>query len=137
MFYLSLFFATVVWGMNVIIDKQALKTGHPIEVNFITTMTMAIVVMIYFVLAKKAGMSFAYSPQTISFSILNGILVPTSFVAYLYALSKGDINKVILITATSPIIAILFAVFAFNEQINVTQWFGILMTILGIFLVMR
>jgi|GEM_PF-2885286 len=137
MFYLSLFFATVVWGMNVIIDKQALKTGHPIEVNFISTMTMAIVVMIYFWLARKSGMSFSYSPQTISFSILNGILVPTSFVAYLYALSKGDMNKVILVTATSPIIAILFAVFAFNEQINATQWFGILMTILGIFLVMR
>jgi bacterial/archaeal transporter family protein len=136
-FYFSLFFATVVWGVNVIIDKQALKTGHPIEVNFITTMTMALVVSIYFLLARKLGVTFHFSPQTISFSILNGFLVPTSFVAYLFALAQGDVNKVILITASSPIIAILVAVYAFNETISFVQWVGMVFTIIGIFLVVK
>lgn len=137
MFYLSLLFATVVWGLNVVIDKQALKTGHPIEVNFITTITMTIVVSIYYALAKKNGVAFSYTLQTVTLSMLNGLLVPTSFVAYLYALSKGDVSQVVMVTATSPIIAILFAVFAFNETISMAQWMGVMCTIFGIFLVMR
>lgn len=137
MFYLSLLFATVVWGLNVIIDKQALKTGHPIEVNFITTMTTAIVVCIYFSLAKKNGLHFSYSPQTVLLSVLNGVLIPTSFVVYLHALSKGEISQVVMATATYPIIAILFAMFAFNESVSASQWLGILCTVFGIFLVMK
>lgn len=137
MFYLSLLFATVVWGINVVIDKQALKTGHPIEVNFITTITMSLVVSIYYVLARKNGVTFSYTPPTVALSMLNGLLVPTSFVAYLYALSKGNVSQVVMVTATSPIIAILFAVFAFNETITLSQWMGVLCTIFGIFLVMR
>lgn len=137
MFYLSLLFATVVWGLNPVIDKQALKTGHPIEVNFITTMTMAIVVSLYFALAKKSGVQFSFSPTTFTFSIINGILIPTSFVAYLFALSQGNLSKVVMTTATYPIIAILFAVFLFKETITLGQWMGIMCTIFGIYLVMR
>ncbi|RXT13853.1 EamA family transporter [Ammoniphilus sp. CFH 90114] len=137
MFYLSLLFATVVWGLNVIIDKQALRTGHPIEVNFITTMTTALVVCVYFGLAKKNGVQFTYAPQTVLYSVLNGVLIPTSFVVYLYALSKGEISRVVMATATYPIIAILFAVFAFNESVSLSQWIGIVCTIFGIFLVMK
>ncbi|WP_167577444.1 EamA family transporter [Ammoniphilus sp. YIM 78166] len=137
MFYLSLFFATVIWGLNVIIDKQALRTGHPIEVNFITTMTTALVVCVYFMIAKKSGVQFNYTPQTLAFSVLNGLLIPTSFVAYLYALAKGNVSQVVMITATSPIIAILFAVLAFNESVTLSQWLGIMCTIFGIFLVIK
>lgn len=137
MFYLSLLFATVVWGLNVVIDKQALKTGHPVEVNFITTITMSLVVSLYYVLARKNGVTFSYTPQTVTLSMLNGLLVPTSFVAYLYALSKGNVSQVVMVTATSPIIAILFAVFAFNETITMSQWMGVLCTIFGIYLVIR
>jgi uncharacterized membrane protein len=137
MFYLSLLFTTIVWGLNVIIDKKALKTGHPIEINFITTIVMAMVVTIYFLISKRIGIVFAFSPQTVFLSVVNGILIPTSLIAYLFALSKGDTKTVVLVTASYPIIAIMIAMFAFNEVVSFHQWFGMMLAIFGIFLVIK
>ncbi|MBP1935935.1 putative membrane protein [Paenibacillus sediminis] len=128
---------TLIWGLNGIIDRQALSTGHPIEVNFVTTLTMIIVVMIYFTTAKLSGIPFHFYKNTVVFAILNGILIPTAYVIFLFALSRAGLTAVVAITSTYPIITFILAVMLLNEPVSVNKVLGIILVVAGLLIFIK
>lgn len=58
-----------------------------------------------------------------------------STLIYIYALSKGQLSIIYPIIATSYIWTTLFANFFLNEPVNLTNWAGITLILMGITLV--
>jgi transporter family protein len=135
--YLVIFIVTLIWGVNGIIDRKALSTGHPIEVNFITTLTMVVMVIFYLSLAKWWGIPFHFHKNTVLYAMLNGMLIPTSFVIYLYALSRGSLTTVVAITATYPLITYLLAAVLLKEPLTANKIIGVTMTMIGLYFVIK
>jgi transporter family protein len=135
--YFVIFIVTMIWGVNGLIDRKALSTGHPIEVNFITTLTMIVMVIFYLFLAKWWGISFHFHKNTVLYAMLNGILIPTSFVIYLYALSRGNFTTVITITATYPLITYILAAVLLKEPFTINKLIGVTMTMTGLYYVIK
>ncbi|EXX88899.1 membrane protein [Paenibacillus darwinianus] len=137
MLYVIILMVTFIWGINGIIDRQALQTGHPLEVNFITAFTMLIVALVYLMAAKLGGMPFQFHRNTVLFAMTNGILVPTAYVVFLYALSRGSLTTVVTITATYPIVTFVLAVLLMNEAVSASKVAGMALIVLGLFLFVR
>ncbi|UFJ39823.1 DMT family transporter [Brevibacillus humidisoli] len=137
MLYLVIFLVTLIWGVNGLIDRKALSTSHPIEVNFITTLTMVAVVFLSFTLARWSGVPFHFHKNTVLYAVLNGILIPASFIIYLYALSKDNFTTVITITATYPLITCILASILFKEPLTANKFIGLTMTVIGLYFVLR
>lgn len=132
MLYFIIFVVTLIWGINGIIDRQALSTGHPIEVNFITTLTMITMGLVYLAAAKWWGIPFHFYKNTVVFAITNGILIPTAYVIFLYALSRGALTTVVTITATYPLITFILAVAFLHEPMTINRVLGIIIIIIGL-----
>lgn len=137
MLYVIILIVTFIWGINGLIDRQAITTGHPLEVNFITTFTMFIVASIYLMAAKVGGMPFHFHRNTILFAMTNGILVPTAYVVFLYALSRGSLTTVVTITASYPLVTFVLAVLLLNETVSPSKVAGMALIVLGLFLFVR
>ncbi|WP_199615708.1 EamA family transporter [Paenibacillus alkalitolerans] len=137
MLYVIIFAVTFIWGINGVIDRQALIKGHPVEINLIVTLTMTVVAFIYFALAKMWGIPMQFSKSSMTFAVSNGILIPTAYLIYLYALSRGSLTTVVSITATYPIITFLFAVLLLNEPVSFNKIVGIIMVVAGLYIFVR
>lgn len=133
MLYLIIFIVTCIWGINSIIDRQALSTGHPFEVNFITAITMLTMSVFFLTAGKWIGIPFHFNKNTVGFAITNGILVPTAYVIFLYALSRGALTTVVTITATYPLITFILAAAILNEPVTLNKVLGILLVAFGLF----
>ncbi|GGG13339.1 EamA family transporter [Paenibacillus abyssi] len=137
MLYVIILTVTFIWGINGLIDRQALTTGHPLEVNFITTVTMLVVAFIYLLSAKLAGIPFHFHKNTVIFAMTNGILVPTAYVVFLYALSRGALTTVVTITATYPLITFILAVIFMNEAISINKLTGMALIVIGLYVFVK
>ncbi len=134
--YFLIFLVTFIWGLNGIIDKKALATGHPIEVNFITTFTMIGMAFVYFIAAKYWGipLQFKFKMNTVFFAMTNGILIPTAYILFLFSISKGSLSTVVTITATYPIVTFLLSIGLLNEPVSFNKIFGIVLVVAGLFI---
>jgi drug/metabolite transporter (DMT)-like permease len=52
-----------------------------------------------------------------------------------HLLVHHDVSLVSILVSFSPIWAIILAIFIYEEHLNLTQWFGIILSIIGIILV--
>lgn len=131
MLYFIIIVVTLIWGVNGILDRKALATGHPLEVNFIGTLAMIAVALVYLAIAKWQHIPLAFHRSTVLFAALNGVLVPTAYVIFLYALSRGALTTVVTITAAYPIITYILAVLFLNEPVTPSKLAGIVIVVIG------
>jgi len=69
----------------------------------------------------------------ITWPILIGLMLYTiGWIVFITALKDGDLTVVFPIVATSYIIAAIYAVMIFNEQITMLRWIGIALIFAGV-----
>ena len=89
---------------------------------------------------KRASETFRFNIQALltNYHLLAGLfLYALSTLIYIYALSKGRLSIIYPIIATSYIWTTLFARMFLNEPINLTNWAGIALILVGVTLVSR
>lgn len=137
MLYFIIIVVTLIWGVNGILDRKALVTGHPLEVNFIGTLAMITVALVYLAIAKWHNIPLSFHRNTVMFAALNGVLVPTAYVIFLYALSRGALTTVVTITAAYPIVTYILAVIFLNEPITASKLAGIAIVVIGMLIFIK
>jgi len=68
---------------------------------------------------------------------LTSIFMVLSGIIWLYVLKKYDFSVAYPLVSLSYIFGLLAAFYIFNEQIPLSRWVGVIIIILGIFLIMR
>lgn len=84
------------------------------------------------------GLRFDIQALLTNYHLLAGLFIyALSTLIYIYALSKGRLSIIYPIIATSYIWTTLFAWILLKEPVNLTNWTGITLILLGVTLVSR
>lgn len=119
----------VLFGITEIFAKQAVRSLHPIPLNFVRNSIIAIFFVVW-ILAKKQPL-FALGnvwPQIVAMGIAGPLFSRLSF---LYAMRYIDVSKAVLVNQMQPIFVALVA-FAFLGAIpTLREWVGGLIILTG------
>jgi len=107
---------------------------------FLLTASSAFIGSIGQIEFKRGSETLRFNIQALitNYHLLAGFfLYALSTLIYIYALSKGRLSIIYPIIATSYIWTTLFARMFLNEPVNLTNWAGIALILLGVTLVSR
>jgi transporter family protein len=127
------------WGVAAVFDKMALKTGDSLTGLTIRAAAVFIAMALLAVFSGKTQsiITLIRSDTRITlYFVASGILAGfIAMVAYYAALRLAPSSQVVPISSAYPLITALFAMFLLKETVSVQQWLGILLIMIGIYLV--
>ena len=118
-------FGTIVfWGLWGFIPKITTKYISPKSaIVFETLGGLILGIIILFSLKFKPDIH----PKGVLLAILTGLLGFAGALCFLYAALKGPISLVAILSALSPVITVVLAMFFLNETITIKQGLGIVL----------
>lgn len=136
MIYFILFLTILFWGVAPIFDKLGVKLVDPFTGIFWRNLTMTLIfTIIYFVYSKIYKIT-SVNILGISYFVLSGIIAGVlGVLLYFITLRKLDASIVVPVVATYPLVTAILASIFLNEQLSLFRIIGILLTILGIWLI--
>ena len=123
--------AFVLWGVWAFLPKIATQYINPSSVIVFEVIGTLIVGLIALL---SMDFKLQTQPQGILLAIIIGALGLGGSFAYVYAVSKGQVGIVSIVTALYPLLTILLAYFVLHEPITIKQGIGIGMALVAIFL---
>jgi uncharacterized membrane protein len=91
-------------------------------------------------LMKVASKEISFKPKNIikNYVLIMGLAIyVVSTLVYIFALTKGELNSLYPISATTYIWSSLMASVFFHEKLNKYKWIGISLIIIGAILIVR
>ncbi|MFN3593712.1 MAG: EamA family transporter [Thiobacillaceae bacterium] len=73
--------------------------------------------------------------RALPLALLTGVLGMAGGLAYLYAVARGPVTLISVLTALYPALTVLLANLFLDEAVSPRQWFGILLGLIAIVLV--
>ena len=126
-------FSMVAWGIGFTIIKIPVR-----ELGWFWTPYLEGFVgfSIFTIVALRQRKKYLFIPDRQDFSnlLLGGILPAVGFFSYNYAISIGQASIVAPVAGSSITLFVLLSRFAFKDRLSKQQWFGILITLVGIVL---
>ncbi len=131
--YIVLFFSVVFWGFSFVWSKQALEYYRPISVIFFR---LVLSVVFLFLFGYLFGQLQRIDRRDWKKLILVAFWEPFAyFIGENYGLVHVSSTTAAVIIATIPLFSPLAAYYFHGERISRTNFFGILLSIFGVFLV--
>ena len=131
--FLSAFFA----GMTSILAKCGIKKTDSNVATFIRTLVVLPLSLLMALIVNPNFSLGAVSSKTLVFLVLSGLSTGASWLCYLRALSKGDINKVVPIDKSSTVLTIILAVIFLGESVTVYKTLGVVFIAIGTLLMIE
>ena len=134
--YLLLILTVVFWGTAPIFDKAALKGGDPLLGTILRGMFIGLVMTLFGLFTGKFRELSLMPPRSILFFFLSGLCAGTLGVfTYFKALQLGPTSRIVPLAATYPLFTALLSVIVLGESITLPRIFGIILIVVGVFLV--
>jgi len=133
MVYVAMMFATIFWGFSFIWTKQVLTFYGPITTVFLRLLLSATLLFLLGSLAKKI--------ERVSLNDLGAIALMAFFEPFLYfigetiALMHVSSTVASVVISTIPLFSPIAAYYFFGEKLSKMNFFGILISIFGVYLV--
>lgn len=130
---LVLFLTAAVWGINILVFKNAAGSMNPFAFNAIRlvfaliTLVLLTAAELYFWPSTRPKLKIPWG-GVFFFSFLNGILYLILFVK---AVSMTTAGNVALILASLPMWTALLSKFFYHERLPAITWFGLTVTFAG------
>ncbi|MBR1681944.1 MAG: DMT family transporter [Bacteroidaceae bacterium] len=144
MWLLLAFTSAALLGFYDVFKKQALKNNAVVPVLTLNTLFSSLIFLPLVVLSAAGRLpedSLFYVPvcgwEVHRYIVLKAVIVLASWLCGYYAIKHLPLTLVGPINATRPVMVLLGAVFVFGERLNLYQWIGVLLAILGFFLLSR
>ena len=136
MFLIYAFIGVVCLGIAPLFGKMALDSVSPVTV-FVMRTTIAAILCSTWYIGSRGIHEFTQVPFSIWCIItIEAVLAALlGDLAYFYALESGNVNKVSLLMACTPLITVMLSFFVFHECLSVQQFFGALFITIGICLI--
>lgn len=123
--------AFICWGIWAFLPKIATQYINPRSVVVYEIVGALIVALIAFV---SLGFKVQTHPIGSSLAIIIGALGLGGSLAYLYAVGKGPVSVVSVLTALYPILTITLAYLLLHEPVTLKQGIGMLLALVAIIL---
>ena len=138
------FTSAALLGFYDVFKKQALKDSAVVPVLTLNTLFSSLIFLPLVVLSAVGRLpedSLFYVPvcgwEVHRYIVLKAVIVLASWLCGYYAIKHLPLTLVGPINATRPVMVLLGAVLVFGERLNLYQWVGVLLAILGLFLLSR
>jgi drug/metabolite transporter (DMT)-like permease len=130
-YYTFLFFAMFLWGGSFVLTKHLLIDFNPITVIFLRCVIASLIFACFCRIVYKN--EFKIAKKDLKYFIGMAFFEP--FIYFLfetYSLLYCDASVVAVIIATIPLFVALMAVFIFKERLSTLNFFGVILSISGI-----
>lgn len=144
MWLLLAFTSAALLGFYDVFKKQALRNNDVVMVLTLNTLFGSLIFLPFVVLSFMGVItpsSLFYVPvcgwEVHQFIILKAFIVLLSWLCGYFAMKNLPLTIVGPINATRPVMVLLGALLIFSERLNTYQWIGVLLAIVGYFLLRR
>jgi transporter family protein len=129
--------SAILLGIYEVFKKLSVHKNAVIPVLFISTLTSSMIFLLLVIGSKLAPVFFTriqlfipgITPKQHGLIFIKSVIVVSSWILAFYAVKNLPITIVAPIRATGPIWTLLGAIVIFNEQLNVYQWLGVIITL--------
>jgi drug/metabolite transporter (DMT)-like permease len=133
---LAIFFAVLFWGLSFVSMKQLINSGiPPFTMIAIRYAIVCLVFIVFFVLIKRPTKKAKQDHWLLFWSGFVGIT--TYFIFESKGIELTTASSASMIIATVPIYSMLVDIFYFKNPVKPIQWVGILLSIAGVFMIIR
>jgi len=124
--------ASILWAAQAVLIRGSARAGQPVEGFVMATIAASAVAVV--AVATNGWPRMSADAATFAFtSELAGLM---GLLLVFVALKDGRVGPVSAIVAVHPILASLVAYVWLGEALSVSQWVGVVVTVLGVMLVM-
>lgn len=130
--YLPAFLAFALWGLWAFIPKLTVQYIDPRSALFFQA-----VGAFAFGLVVLASLGFRpmLHERALPLALLTGVLGVGGGLAYLYAVARGPVILISILTALYPALTVLLAYVFLGETVSPRQWLGIILAAIAIVLI--
>ncbi len=124
---------SILWGVNTTLFKFLLFSSTPTSLALLRSLFSAIIMFPLVIKdLKKEVKRIRYTLSAMATGITSDVV---GIVLWLTSLRIGKVSNTSVIASTGPVFSAIFSVIFLREQPHPKRWLGILITLLGIFLV--
>ncbi len=134
--YLLIFFTVLLWGTAPILDKIALKNSQILVGIFVRSVAVFSSIVLIFTFSQGFKLLKSSSYRDILLFALSGIGAGLlGMFSYYGALKYLPSSKVVPLCSTYPLVSAILAFLFLNESLTLLRILGIILIIIGIWLV--
>jgi transporter family protein len=119
------------WGLWAFLPKIATQYLSPKSIVVYELVGAAVVA---FVLLVTMDFKPQFHPRGVAVASIIGALGVGGSLAFIYAVSKGPVGVISVVTALYPVLTLVLAFFVLQEPISLKQSIGIVLAFIAIFL---
>jgi len=125
----------IFWGVWGIFGKLATRHNDELAVVAISYLSYPIMSLVLFIIVKMkhVKIDWGFTPLTYIFLAALSAMLGSAF--YYIALTRGNTSIVVSLCALYPAVTLFVALFVFNEKLSIQQIIGIVVILIGIFLI--
>ncbi|MBE9168861.1 DMT family transporter [Pleurocapsales cyanobacterium LEGE 06147] len=123
--------AAFLWAASSVIYTFLGQTIPPLQLNFLKGIIAIAFLVLTLVWLGEAFLDFKVVPVT--FLVISGVIgIGLGDTAYFFALNNLGARRTLLLETLAPPLGALLALIFLQEQLSVSSWCGILLTLLGV-----
>lgn len=144
MWLILAFLSACLLGFYDVFKKQSLKANAVIPVLLLNTLFSSIIFLPFIILSKNGIIpedslffTHSYGWEEHKYILLKSVIVLSSWLFAYFGLKHLPITIVGPINATRPVMVLIGALTFFAERLNVWQWIGVIIAMIGLYMLSR
>jgi transporter family protein len=125
--------ALLCWGLWGLLGKLGSRSLSPGQLLLLTYTGIVLVYPAVLALYAK-GFAMDWSAPDHYYAVASGLVCGLGFPLFYLALRGGDVSKVVVITATYPLVTVLLALWLLHEPLTLKSGLGTALSLAGIVL---
>jgi len=123
------FLAFLFWGLWAFFEKVGTKYLDPASILIYETLGI-IVVTLFLLISVKFKVPF--NSRGAFFAFASGIVATIATIFFLFALTKGKVSVVVLLTSLYPLVTIILSILFLKEKLDFREVAGIMFALIAI-----
>jgi bacterial/archaeal transporter family protein len=124
--------ATLLWGVWGFAEKQALRSAHPLTVQWMYMLPYIVFIPISYWLGSRIAPETNTNGDALKWAVVAGLAGIFAVLFFLFGLQNRAATVAVAITAGYPIVTMLLSIAAGTESFSPIKLVGVLLVIAGI-----
>jgi transporter family protein len=124
--------AVIFWGLAPIFGKLGLVKIPPLLAISVRSFGISVILMVVLLLSGQLNSLRNIEPRAAGFILAEGIFAGLlGHFAYYYALSVGEVSRIVLLVRAAPVFTVLLGVLVLGESLSLVKVGGMTLIVVG------